>query len=252
MSALAGRSTRLLPAVRRVKAGELGVIFSCNLDGSINYRCIEIFLKMTGTYFTFFLVILLVATIGDLLIPVLIGFKYPGYNHFYDTISSLGTDKSPVRVMQCLNLIVVGILLILFSFGQYKLFTSITWSNKLYLFGIIIFGIGSILAGIFPEDAMGGEETLSGKIHGIASGIGFLFLILNPLWSIWVKEFQGMRIYHIFTLILAALTFILFILSENKEHGILKYTGLLQRINLIILYSHIIVCFIKSYNLGNT
>jgi len=34
------------------------------------------------------------------------------------------------------------------------------------------------LAGIFPEDPEGITETISGKIHGIASGLGFLFF--NP------------------------------------------------------------------------
>lgn len=206
---------------------------------------------MTGFYFKLFLAILLAATIGDLLIPVLIAFKYPGYSHLYDTISSLGADTSPVKVVQCLNLVFVGILLILFSIGQYQLFTSISRFNKLYIFGIVVFGVGCIVAGVFPEDTMGGEETLSGKVHGIASGVGFLFLILNPLWSIWIKEFQGLRMYHIFTLVLAVLTFTLFVLSEGKEYGILKYTGLLQRVNLMVLYGHIIFCFIKSYQFDN-
>ena len=44
-----------------------------------------------------FLVILLLATLGDLIVPIIIGIKYPGYNHLMDTISTLGTNKSPVQ-----------------------------------------------------------------------------------------------------------------------------------------------------------
>jgi len=72
-----------------------------------------------------FLVILMLATLGDLLIPVIIGIKYPGYSHLIDTISTLGTDKSPVQKFQCITLIVVGILFIIFSFGQGLSFTQI-------------------------------------------------------------------------------------------------------------------------------
>jgi len=38
--------------------------------------------------------ILIVTVLADLLILVILGFKYPGYNHFYNTISTLGTNES--------------------------------------------------------------------------------------------------------------------------------------------------------------
>jgi len=145
-----------------------------------------------------------------------------------------------------LNLIIVGALFMLFSIWQYRAFESFNWHHKLYLVGIIIFGFGTIIAGIFPEDPIGIEETVSGKVHGIASGIGFLFLILNPLWSIWIREFRSIHYVHIVIFILALLTFVLFIMSENKNVGIFKYTGLLQRLNLFILYSHIVYNYLKS------
>ena len=191
-----------------------------------------------------FLVILMLATLGDLLIPVIIGIKYPGYNHLIDTISTLGTDKIPVQKFQCINLIAVGILFIIFSFGQGLSFTQIKWYHTLFIIGIILFGVGTILAGIFPEDPKGIGETISGKIHGIASGIGFIFLILNPLWAIWIAEFKDLRYVNITLFVLAILTFILFMISENINSGILKYTGLFQRLNLIILYGHLILNYI--------
>ena len=125
--------------------------------------------------------ILLLATLGDLFIPIIIGSKYPGYNHLMDTISTLGTNKSPAQKFQCINLIIVGILFIVFSVGQGLAFIQINWYHRLFILGIVLFGIGTILAGIFPEDPKGIAETVSGKIHGIASGLGFIFLILNSL-----------------------------------------------------------------------
>ena len=191
-----------------------------------------------------FLVILLLATLGDLFIPIIIGIKYPGYNHLVDTISTLGINKSPVQKFQCINLIVVGILFIVFSVGQGLSFTQIKWCHTLFILGIILFGVGTILAGIFPEDPKGISETISGKIHGIASGIGFIFLILNPLWAIWIAEFKDLRQVNMMLFVLAVLTFVLFLISENINSGFLKYTGLFQRLNLVFLYGHLILNYI--------
>jgi len=44
--------------------------------------------------------------------------------------------------------------------------------------------------------------------------------------------------------VLAVLTFVLFLTSENIDSGILQYTGLFQRLNLIILYGHLILNYI--------
>ena len=191
-----------------------------------------------------FLVILLLATLGDLLVPIIIGVEYPGYNYLIDTISTLGTSNSPVQKFQCINLIAVGILFIIFSVGQGLAFTQIKWCHRLFVLGIVLFGVGTILAGIFPEDPKGIAETISGKIHGIASGLGFIFLIFNPLWAIRIAEFKDLKYLNITLFILAILTFFLFIISENIDSGILKYTGLFQRLNLIILYGHLILNYI--------
>jgi hypothetical membrane protein len=196
---------------------------------------------MDSTKIDFYLIILIFASIADLFVPVTIATKYKGYNHFYDTISSLGTTISPVRKYQCLNLIIVGLLFVIFSVGQALSFDHMKWSHILFILGIVLFGIGTILAGIFPEDPQGFKETASGKAHGISSGIGFIFLIFNPLWAVWIEELARLRTFNKIFFPLAVLTFVLFMLSEKRNSGILKFTGLFQRINLAILYSHLIL-----------
>lgn len=187
--------------------------------------------------------LLVVAALSDLIVPVFLGNKYPGYNHFMHTISTLGTSNSPVQKLQCINLVAVGTLFVIFAIGQHFLFESITWAHNFYTIGMVLYDLGCIIAGIFPEDAQGVSETKSGKIHGIASGIGFLFLIMNPLWAVWIKEFQANRILNIAFFIIGLLSFIAFILSENKSKGLLRFTGLYQRINLLILYGALIMNF---------
>jgi hypothetical protein len=201
---------------------------------------------MTPLEYKIFLLILLVATLCDLVIPVIIGLQYPRYNHLYDPISALGTDGSPVQKYQCWNLIIVGFLLMLFVTGQYRLFESLRWCHILYIAGIVLYGLGTVVAGFFPEDPVGVDETVSGKIHGIASGIGFIFLILNPLWAVWIREFKGVGPIHGIALVLALATFALFILSENRHTGVFKYTGLWQRLNLVVLYGYLVFNFMRS------
>jgi hypothetical protein len=191
-----------------------------------------------------FLIVLLVASAADLLIPVVIATRYSGYNHFYDTVSTLGTSISPVKKYQCLNLVIVGLLFAIFSGGQALSFRSMAWAHVLYILGIGVFGLGTVMAGIFPEDPQGEGETVSGKIHGISSGMGFVFLILNPLWALWIREFINLRMINGIIFPLAVISFALFLVSEKRTAGLLKYTGLFQRINMVILYSDLVINYI--------
>ncbi len=199
---------------------------------------------MYGRQFLSFLIILLVAMCADLLIPVVLATRYPGYNHFRDTISTLGTPGSPVRKYQCAMLITVGSLLLVFAVGQALSFQTIQWSHILFLLGIILFGVGSIFAGIFAEDPHGVEETMTGKIHGITSGLGFFFLVLNPLWALWIDEFAELKFVNAVIFSLAILSFMAFLLSKSFTTGIFQYPGLFQRLNLCVLYGHLLLNFV--------
>ena len=184
-----------------------------------------------------FLLIGLIATISDFVVPYILGKKYPNYSNLKDTISTLGTNKSPVRQYLSYSLITTGSLLLIFSIGHLFIFSSYSWKHILYVIGIAVFGMGSILAGIFPEDVRGSEETKSGKIHGISSGLGFIFLIFNPLWIFLILENNGLRIFNILFFVFGLLSFIVFMVSYKRD----GLTGLWQRINMATLYLPLIV-----------
>ena len=197
-----------------------------------------------------YLAILIIASFFDLVIPLFLGLKYPNYNYLIDTISTLGTRKSPVQKQEGINLVFIGILFVIFAIGQYRLFDNVIWSNNLYLIGVLAFGIGSIFAGIYPADPKGTKESLSGKIHGIASGIGFILLIFNPLWGTFISDFSTNRTLNIVLFVLGITSFTMFLISEKKDKGILKYTGLFQRINLIILYVGLVLNFLSMQTIN--
>lgn len=197
----------------------------------------------------YFLILLigLVAMIGNFVVPLILGRKYPSHNILYDVISELGTKGSPVRKQISAWLIILGILFICFGIGQGLQFRNQTWAHWIYLWGIVVFGIGAgVIAGIFPEDTKGVEETVSGKIHGIFSGLGFMFLIMNPLWALWIEELNGLQGLNTVLFVLGVITFGLFVASEKKETGILGMSGLWQRLNMLVIYSAILVNFIVT------
>nr|MCH9813998.1 DUF998 domain-containing protein [Campylobacterota bacterium] len=176
-----------------------------------------------------------------------LSFKYDGYNHLIDTISALGSNDSPVAWQESLNLIVIGILYIIFSFGQNNRFKITSKYTRRYFLGIFIFGVGTIIAGIFPEDSKGlTQESISDKMHGIFSAIGLIFLIFNPLWATFIDEFRKYKLLNSVLFVFGLLTFILFLASENIETGFLQYTGLFQRVNLLVLYSVLIINFMAT------
>ncbi len=137
---------------------------------------------MNDIFFNTILLLGFTAVIGDFVIPAVISRRYPNYSQLRDTISTLGTNKSPVKKQASTWLIALGLLLICFGIGQSLQFIDHTWKHWLYIWGIIAFGVGAgIIAGVYPEDPKGMEETNTGKIHGISAGLGFMFLLLNPL-----------------------------------------------------------------------
>jgi len=189
----------------------------------------------------------LAAMIGDFVVPLILGRKYPNHNALYDVISELGTKESPVRKQISAWLITLGVLFICFGIGQRLQFQNQTWAHRIYLWGIVVFGIGAgVTAGIFPEDTKGAEETISGKIHGIFSGLGFMFLIMNPLWALWIDELNGLEGLNTLLFILGVITFGLFAASEKKDAGILGMSGLWQRLNMLVVYSAILINFLVT------
>ena len=188
-----------------------------------------------------------IAATGDFIVPAIISKRYPNYSQLHDTISTLGTNKSPVKKQTSIWLIALGFLLICFGIGQNLKFADLTWKHWLYTWGIISFGIGAgIIAGIFPEDPRGFEESNSGKVHGISAGLGFIFLLLNPLLALGIDEFNGLEWFNISFFAIGVITFILFLISEKYEKGVLALSGLWQRLNLLALYSPILFNYLAT------
>lgn len=178
------------------------------------------------------------AMVGDFLVPALLAVKYPGYSHLRDTISTLGTIESPVKLQTSIWLVALGVGFLCFALGLAGKFQTCTWRHGLYLLAIVAFGLGAgIVAGLFPEDPAGAVETISGKVHGIGAGLGTILLLTAPIWAWGMPELATVKSWNAVGFAVAVISFGLFLASGKTGLGSPALTGLWQRLYLAGAYS---------------
>lgn len=193
----------------------------------------------------------LLAFIGDFVVTFALGFFYPSYNHLDLVMSELGTADSPVALWVNLWWIVFGILFIIFAMGFRQAFAADKKVAMIVALLIALFGLGAgVGAGLFPMEPGGAETTLTGKLHGICAGIGFLAIAFVPL--VCLALFPRSRSPRLYALSLGAFllglaSFALFVVSEDAASGsgILSYAGLWQRLFLLNHYGYLGVLSIR-------
>lgn len=180
------------------------------------------------------------ALIGDFIITFILGFFQDNYSHIEDTMSELGNKESRFKTILSIWWFIWGMSLIIFSFGLISYtYMPISRGHILtvaILISIFGFGAGNV-AGLFPEDPKGKEESVSGKIHGIFAGLGYLALLAIPSILATITG-EWFLVISIVVQILGIGFFTLFILSKNPKIG---KSGLWQRLFLFNYYSYMII-----------
>ena len=168
----------------------------------------------------------------------------PGYSQYYNFVSDLGVGH--LAILQNINFIVFGILTIIFALGlRNGLPTPQGRSLKAAVWFVILFALGVLLAGVFPE------SFLSANPHNIVSATAFVAIIAAQL-LMW----QGLKNrdktvwgrYATYSFISGLLSLILVIfLKVAILYGF--YPGLSQRVFLIVSWAWIGITGIKLYRL---
>lgn len=186
---------------------------------------------------------LLIAIIGDLLIPFILAHFYKGYSNTLMTVSALGNSKSPVRVPFNIWMLIEGILFLVAIPAIYSCYCKV--SKILILMTsifIAVFAVGACIITCFisvneSKDVI----TTASKIHGAGSVIGFILFLFVPL-LLAILSFKGndtiTGIVSVISFILAFVFFVLFILADKPEFStsIVTKEGLWQRLNLLFMY----------------
>ena len=184
---------------------------------------------------------LLIALLGDMLVPFILAPFYQGYSHTRMTISALGNPQSPVRVVFNLWMLVEGILLLSTLPAIYKYYNDVSgFLTYTVMAFVAIFAAGAcIFTCFFSVNETKDVVTIASKIHGAGSVIGFLLFLFVPL-LLSVLEFKNndklTGVIALISFILAFIFFMLFVMSDKPKFSntIIAKEGLWQRLNRVI------------------
>ncbi len=197
---------------------------------------------MRPQYLRLFALCGVIAPILFTIVVIIASFLRPGYSQTTNFISDLGVGS--YAFVQNANFIIYGLLSIGFALGLREgLPAPLGRASNAAVACVILFGIGIIGAGIFPED------YLLEAPHTLVSSIAFLAIIAAQL-LIW----QGLRHadtatwgrYRLYSLISGLLSFVLVWFSSSTA-----YPGAAQRIFLAVPWLWIEVTGLKLYFLAN-
>ena len=180
---------------------------------------------------------------ADLIIPFLLAPTYKGYNHLTQVMSILGNSKAPLHLIYDIWLVVFGVAILISTLQLYPTIAQVSNPISIMLFSVIvIYALGGcILSGIFSVGETKSLETLSAKIHGYGSVIGFLLLTFAPLFVglYFFKVSNGLLgILSLICFIFALGFFTLFVMADkpNYRGTIIAFEGLWQRLSLLSMY----------------
>ena len=192
----------------------------------------------------------LVTLIIDNLLPLVLARFYSHYSHKEMALSVLGSRQSPVKWIYNIWCILSGIV---FCIAPYALYHKNSNGLAIAIWILLaIYGIGcEIISGFFPLNENRHKEDAITKIHGGASAIGFMTLLVVPL-LLAIMQFQAADIItgaiSLVCFIAAFAFFCFFIMGEKEKFAntVLRYGGLWQRLALVSCYVPLAVwCIIK-------
>ena len=179
----------------------------------------------------------------DLVIPFLLAPTYPAYRHTRQVMSVLGNRSAPFHTVYTLWLLFLGTAILLACAQLCPLLWGRSGGLSLALAAIlIIYALGGcILSGLFPVSETKAMETLSAKIHGFGSVLGFLALTFAPLvvaLFCFKGRQTGLALCALTCFILALVFFVLFVMADKPRfaHTVIAWEGLWQRLTLLFMY----------------
>ncbi len=199
---------------------------------------------------------LLIAVIGEMVVPFILAPFYKGYNHTTMAISALGNEKSPVRLPFNLWMFVAGILLLLSTPAIYNLYSAVSKPlSVITVLFIAIFAVGAcIFTCFFSVNETKTVVTTASQIHGAGSAIGFILLLFVPLFITLLSFRSGDRTsgtIAVISFVLALTCFVLFVMADKPQfqNTMIAKEGLWQRLNLLFMY--LPLAFIAVTNIGS-
>ena len=182
----------------------------------------------------------IIILVADNLLPLLLARFYPRYKHKEMALSVLGSRQSPVKWIYNLWCIISGVV---FCIAPYSIYQESCNGLAIAIWILLaIYGIGcEIISGLCPLNESRQDGDIITKIHGGASAIGFMMLLVVPL-LIAILQYQSSQMLlgtvSIVCFVFAFMFFCFFIMGEKEKFAktVLRYGGLWQRLVLAVCY----------------
>ena len=182
----------------------------------------------------------IIILVADNLIPLLLARFYPRYKHKEMALSVLGSRQSPVKWIYNLWCIISGVV---FCIAPYSIYQESCNGLAIAIWILLaIYGIGcEIISGLCPLNESRQDRDIITKIHGGASAIGFMMLLVVPLLMA-ILQYQSSQMLlgtvSIVCFVFAFMFFCFFIMGEKEKFAktVLRYGGLWQRLVLAVCY----------------
>ena len=182
----------------------------------------------------------IIILVADNLLPLLLARFYPRYKHKEMALSVLGSRQSPVKWIYNLWCIISGVV---FCIAPYSIYQESCNGLAIAIWILLaIYGIGcEIISGLCPLNESRQDRDIITKIHGGASAIGFMMLLVVPLLTA-ILQYQSSQMLlgtvSIVCFVFAFMFFCFFIMGEKEKFAktVLRYGGLWQRLVLAVCY----------------
>lgn len=173
----------------------------------------------------------------------------PGYSHVSDFISTLGAVGAPYAAVQKVNFAVFGCSVLATTLGIHYWFDG--WRRpRIGTVLLGIFGVGVVLAGVFPEDPASPDSTTN-LLHNLVStiafiaGIGGVGLISRRIGI--DDRWPSYRYELVWTVVIVFVTFVVFMSSVFSESA---YVGLTQRVFIGVMTLWVVLQSYRLYRLS--
>lgn len=184
------------------------------------------------------------------LLIVVNGAITPGYSHVSDFISTLAAVGAPYAPIQTINFAVLGGSILAVTLGFHSWFDAGRPPRAgTVLLGV--FGIGVLLAGVFPEDTANPASTTN-FLHNLTSTVAFITGILSiglisrrigtdDRWPSYRHEARR-------TVAIVLATFIVFMFGVSSDSA---FVGLTQRLFIGVVTLWLVVQSYRLYLLAD-
>lgn len=185
------------------------------------------------------------------LLILLNGALTPGYSHIGDFISTLGAIDAPYASIQKLNFAVFGGSILALSLGIHHWFDT---GRRVRVGTVLLgtFGVGVVLAGVFPEDPTAPESTVN-FLHNLVSTVAFASGTVGvSLVSRRIRNDDRWPSYPyewLWTVAVVLVTFVVFMYSVFTESEVVGFT---QRVFVGVLSLWVVMQSYRLYRILGT